>query len=148
MKFSWSVLTQTLQWAHVHTQDRVLGPFGVDRVNSAGRELHDLLVQVLDSKRLCLAATFFAKPACGTWRHPRSKNRFQLDHVLIYEMICPECAMLVFSNKVQLNLTMHSVQSYRLSFALPEICLNKISGASTSIKTCIVYACLSSLFMS
>ncbi len=26
-----------------HTQDRVLGPFGVDRVNSAGRELHDLL---------------------------------------------------------------------------------------------------------
>ncbi len=48
-------------------------------MNSAGRELHDLL----DSKRLCSAATFFAKPVYGTWRHPRSKNRFQLDHVLI-----------------------------------------------------------------
>ena len=62
-----------------HPQDLVLGPFGVNRVNSAGRELHDLL----DSKRLCSATTFFSKPAYGTWRHPRSRNRFQLDHVLI-----------------------------------------------------------------
>ena len=66
-----------------HVQDRVLGPFGEDRVNSASRELHDLL----DSKRLCSAATFFAKPVYGTWRHPRSKNRFQLDHVLIQQDI-------------------------------------------------------------
>ncbi len=57
----------------------MLGPFGEDRVNSAGRELHDLL----DSNGLCSAATFFAKPAYGTWRHPRSKIAHQLDHLLV-----------------------------------------------------------------
>ena len=62
-----------------HAHDRVMGPFGVDRVNSAGRELHDLL----DSKGLCSATTFFKKSAYGTWRHPRSKNAHQLDHVLL-----------------------------------------------------------------
>ncbi len=62
-----------------YLQGRVLGHFGKHRVNSASRELHDLF----DSKSLCSTATFFAKPAYGTWRHPRSKDRFQLDHVLI-----------------------------------------------------------------
>jgi hypothetical protein len=62
-----------------HAHDRVIGPFGVDRVNSAGRELHDLL----NSKGLCSATTFFKKSAYGIWRHPRSKNAHQLDHVLL-----------------------------------------------------------------
>jgi hypothetical protein len=59
--------------------NQVLGPFGVNYVNDAGRALFDLL----DSKGICSAATFFEKPAYATWRNPRSKKGHQLDHVLI-----------------------------------------------------------------
>ena len=61
--------------------DLVLGPFDVNHINDARRELHDLL----SAKRLCSAATFFQKPAhCyASWHHPRSKKGHQLDHFLI-----------------------------------------------------------------
>jgi hypothetical protein len=40
-------------------RDLVLGPFGVNHINDAGRELHDLL----SAKGMYFAASFFQKPA-------------------------------------------------------------------------------------
>jgi len=65
--------------SRTHAKDRVLGPYGIERVNSAGRALHDHL----DAKGMCSAASFFPKPIHGSWRHPRSKQLHQLDHLLI-----------------------------------------------------------------
>jgi hypothetical protein len=50
--------------------DLVLGPFGVNHINDAGRELHDLL----SAKKMYSAATFFQKPAHASWSHLRSKK--------------------------------------------------------------------------
>ena len=65
--------------SRTHAKDPVLGPYGIERVNSAGRSLHDHL----NAKGMCSAATFFPKPIHGSWRHPRSKQLHQLDHLLI-----------------------------------------------------------------
>ena len=65
--------------SRTHAKDQVLGPYGIERVNSAGRALHDHL----DAKGMCSAASFFPKPTHGSWRHPRSKQLHQLDHLLI-----------------------------------------------------------------
>jgi hypothetical protein len=101
----------------------VLGPFGIDHVNydgRDGRELHDLL----DSDGLCSTATFFAKPAYGTWRHPRrsAKNAFQLDHVLVprgdLSRVRDDGPLMASTNKLQWNQIMHLCRS---SFALPVI---------------------------
>ena len=84
-KFSLYVSTQIPRWVcelRLSLADRnnqVLGPFGVNYVNDAGRALFDLL----DSKGICSAATFFEKPVYATWRNPRSKKGHQLYHVLI-----------------------------------------------------------------
>ena len=59
--------------------NQVLGLFGVNCVNDAGRVLFDLL----NSKGICSAATFFKKPAYATWRNPRSRKCHELHHVLI-----------------------------------------------------------------
>jgi len=64
---------------YLDRHDQVLGPFGINYINSAGRALHDLL----DSKDICSATTFFQKPRYATWRNPRSKKEHQLDHFLI-----------------------------------------------------------------
>ena len=56
--------------SRTHAKDRVLGPYGIERVNSAGRALHEHL----DAKGLCTAASIFPKPTHGSWRHPRSKQ--------------------------------------------------------------------------
>jgi hypothetical protein len=62
-----------------HAKDPVLGPYGIERVNSAGRSLYDHL----NAKGMCSAASFFSKPVHGSWQHPRSKKVHQLDHLLI-----------------------------------------------------------------
>ena len=66
-----------------HGRDQVLGPFGVNHVNDAGRELHDLLCANLAAKGMCSAAIFFQIPAYASSHHPRSKKGHQLDHFLI-----------------------------------------------------------------
>lgn len=71
--------------SRVDRHDQVLGPFGVDHINDAGRALHDLL----DSKGICSATTFFQKPNYATWRNPRSKKGHQLDHFLIPQRDLP-----------------------------------------------------------
>jgi hypothetical protein len=60
-------------------RDLVLGPFGVNHINDAERESHDLL----SAKGMCSAATSFQKPAHASWRHLRGNNGHQLDHFLI-----------------------------------------------------------------
>jgi hypothetical protein len=65
--------------SRTHAKDQVLGPYGIEHVNSAGRALHDHL----DAKGMCSSASFFPKPTHGSWRHPRSKQLHQLDHLLI-----------------------------------------------------------------
>ena len=71
--------TNTSMGVRADRNNQVLGPFGVNYVNDAGRALFDLL----DSKGICSAATFFEKPAYATWRNPRSKKGHQLDQFLI-----------------------------------------------------------------
>ncbi len=65
--------------SRTHAKDQVLGPYGIVRVNSAGRALHDHL----HAKGVCSSAFFSPKPTHGSWRHPRSKQLHQLDHLLI-----------------------------------------------------------------
>jgi hypothetical protein len=65
--------------SRTHAKDRVLGPFGLQRVNAAVRSLYDHL----DAKEISSAATFFPKAVYGSWRHPHSKQIHQLDHLLI-----------------------------------------------------------------
>ena len=59
--------------------DKVLGPFGISKTNLNGVLFRDLC-SVLG---LCLATTFFKKRSYGTWRHPRSKLLYQLNHFLV-----------------------------------------------------------------
>ncbi len=73
------VLKRTKTGTRTHAKDPVLGPYGIERVNSAGRSLCDHL----NAKGMCSAASFFSKLIHCSWRHPRSKKLHQLDHLLI-----------------------------------------------------------------
>jgi len=60
-------------------RDGVLGPFGVEYCNKAGKELYDCCATL----GLCSATTFFKKPQYQTWKNPRSKLGHQIDHFLV-----------------------------------------------------------------
>ena len=60
-------------------RDGVLGPFGINYCNKAGRELYDCCATL----GLCSATTFFQKPQYQTWMNPRSKLGHQIDHFLV-----------------------------------------------------------------
>jgi len=60
-------------------RDGVLGPFGVEYCNKAGKELYDCCAAL----GLCSATTFFQKPQYQTWMNPRSKLGHQIDHFLV-----------------------------------------------------------------
>ena len=65
-------------------RDRVVGPFGVQNLNAAGKGL----LQVLGMNQLCAPMSFFRKTVHGlpqsfayaTWRHPGRRSLFQLDY--------------------------------------------------------------------
>ena len=81
--------------------NQVLCLFGVNYVDDEGRVL--FASDLLDSKGMCSAATFFEKSAYATWRNPRSKKGYQLDHVLIPRKIYLASVTLVSQN-IQSNL--------------------------------------------
>ena len=56
-----------------------LGPFGLSRVNAAGRRLRCFL----ETNERASLTTFFQKRHYGTWMHPASKCMHQLDHFII-----------------------------------------------------------------
>jgi len=60
-------------------RDGVLGPFGVEYCNKAGKELYDCCATL----GLFSATTFFRKPQYQTWKNPRSKLGHQIDHCLV-----------------------------------------------------------------
>ncbi len=64
---------------HANLKDQVLDPYGIDRVNSAGRSQYNFL----DANGMCSAASFYPKKIYDSWRHQRSKQLHQLDHLLI-----------------------------------------------------------------
>jgi len=60
-------------------EGRVTGSFGNPHRNHAGAQLRRFCA----SNDLCAASTFFQKRRYDTWRHPRSKRMYQLDHFLV-----------------------------------------------------------------
>ena len=65
--------------AHTAEHSGALGPFGLPRVNAAGRRLRCFL----ETNELASLTTFFQKRFYGTWMHPASKGMHQLDHFII-----------------------------------------------------------------
>jgi len=59
--------------------DSVLGPYGVEHVNEAGREFYDFC----STNQLRAASTFFPKRRYQTWIHPCSRLGHQIDHFLV-----------------------------------------------------------------
>ena len=55
----------------------VVGPYGIDHLNDAGRRLRSFL----NMNNLVSLSSFFKKKYYGTWQHPASKLQHQLDHV-------------------------------------------------------------------
>ena len=55
-----------------------LGRFGIDYVNEAGRRL----ASYLSMSQMVALTTCFQKPAYGTWVHPRSNRKHQIDHFI------------------------------------------------------------------
>jgi hypothetical protein len=66
-----------------HEDVPACGPHGLERVSPAGGRLKDWLSQ----SGLCAISTHFCPPAgghgFGTWKHPRSHNLCQNDHVFV-----------------------------------------------------------------
>ena len=56
-----------------------VGPFGLPRLNTAGRCLRDFL----ETQQLASLASFYRKQHYGTWIHPRFHSAHQLDHILV-----------------------------------------------------------------
>jgi exonuclease III len=66
--------------------DRVCGPFGIDKTNAAGQRLRGFMGR----HELCATTTFFRRSPRGrhttthdTWINPRNKNPHQIDHFII-----------------------------------------------------------------
>ena len=54
----------------------VVGPYGIDHLNDAGRRLRSFL----NMNNLVSMSSFFKKKYYGTWQHPASKLQHQNDH--------------------------------------------------------------------
>jgi len=62
----------------------VVGPHGLDFINSAGRRLRSFL-ELLHT--LTSLSSFLKKKHYGTWQHPRSNLQHQLDYIFVLNMI-------------------------------------------------------------
>ena len=55
-----------------------LGQFGIDYVNDSGRRL----ASYLSKSQMIALTTCFQESAYGTWIHPRSNRKHQIDHFI------------------------------------------------------------------
>ena len=58
-------------------ESSVVGSFGIERINDAGRRLRVFM----ETHEIAALSTFFNKKYYSTWTHPVSKCAYQIDHI-------------------------------------------------------------------